>query len=437
MALLPFHGAIDGQASNLAPIVQPFPTWRIEEAEGLWCAAFVYYCCREAGFDIPYRPETCRSCHLAGCLGWEELALGDPQIEYHPASEGFAPEPGDLVLYDRVFENREHDHIGIVLEKRAQAILTSEGNVNNVSRVMERPIDAHIRAYIRLPDGYSYSAGREKIRFSGDPDINYVFHMLSVARCGYDNAYGEKYRDRYAPDDLQCIKEQETHLTVCGGSHCGDWYGPMVCAPARGGHSAKTYYTETIRWIEAGKLDLPEDTLSSIVGICRVMIRYYDDFMRNIWPAERRRIEDYIAKLKTAFAENDFTEKMEQAVGVSLPSPFVAALVSSIRGGAEAIDVSDTVDVFGIERSAEDELVFICHEYIVYLLKIALKEENTFQSLESWPLTEGLAEYYLQKVWPGARSFQSCQKQAEMYRELAGSCGSDAVALYRAASKQR
>ena len=32
-----------------------------------------------------------------------------------------------------------------------------------------------------------------KILFSADPDINYVFHMLSVAKCGYDNAY-RKFR---------------------------------------------------------------------------------------------------------------------------------------------------------------------------------------------------------------------------------------------------
>ena len=27
-----------------------------------------------------------------------------------------------------------------------------------------------------------------KIRFIADKDTNYVFHMLSVAECGYDNA---------------------------------------------------------------------------------------------------------------------------------------------------------------------------------------------------------------------------------------------------------
>ena len=158
MALVPFHGAAEGMESNLAPIVQPFPTWNIREADGLWCAAFVYYCCREAGFGIPIRPDECKTCHLGGCPAWEELATGDPRIEYHKGAEGFVPEAGDIVLYDRVFENREHDHIGIVLETREYTILAAEGNYHNVSGIIERPIDEHIRAYIRIPDGYRYRA---------------------------------------------------------------------------------------------------------------------------------------------------------------------------------------------------------------------------------------------------------------------------------------
>ena len=155
-ALVPFHGAVDGQKSNLEPIVRFFPTWHVEEADGLWCAAFVYYCCREAGFELPIRPAACRTCHLAGCVAWEEWAKGDPRVEYHPRGDSFFPAAGDIVLYDRVFENRAHDHIGIVLENRGQTILAAEGNVNNVSAIVERPLDEHIRAYIRLPYGFRY-----------------------------------------------------------------------------------------------------------------------------------------------------------------------------------------------------------------------------------------------------------------------------------------
>ena len=157
MAQIPFHGAMDGMASNLAPIVRLFPTWSLEEADGLWCAAFVYFCCREASFEIPYRPNVCKTCHLAACFGWEEFAVNDPQIEYFKGAEAFAPEAGDIVIYDRVFENKEHDHIGIVLEKREHTIFAAEGNVNNRSGIIERPIDEHIRAYIRIPDGYRNS----------------------------------------------------------------------------------------------------------------------------------------------------------------------------------------------------------------------------------------------------------------------------------------
>ena len=155
-ALTPFHGYMPGKASNLEPVIRFFPTWSLKEADGLWCAAFVYYCCVEAGFEIPCRPKECVTCHLAGCVAWEEFAAGDRRIAYHKGTEAFAPEPGDIVLYDRVFNNQEHDHMGIVLQRLPHAILAAEGNVQNISGLIERPLDGHIRGFIRLPDGYQY-----------------------------------------------------------------------------------------------------------------------------------------------------------------------------------------------------------------------------------------------------------------------------------------
>ena len=155
-AQIPFHGDLAGKESNLEPIIRLFPKWTLKEADGLWCAAFVYYCCREAGFEIPIRPDECTTCHLAGCIAWEEFAQGDVRIEYHKGTENFSPEAGDIVLYDRVFENREHDHMGIVLQSTGNTIIAAEGNLNNTSGIIQRPKDEYIRGYIRIPDGYSY-----------------------------------------------------------------------------------------------------------------------------------------------------------------------------------------------------------------------------------------------------------------------------------------
>ena len=91
-----------------------------------------------AGFKIPVRPEE-SSCSLAGCVAWEEWAQADNRIEYHSGNDNiFQPAAGDIVLFDRVFNNTDHDHIGIVLENYDDYIITAEGNVENVSRILER-----------------------------------------------------------------------------------------------------------------------------------------------------------------------------------------------------------------------------------------------------------------------------------------------------------
>ena len=156
MALLPFHGNLDRKGGNIAPLISYFPKWNENAADGLWCAAFVYHCCRRAGYDIPYSPDECVSCSLAGCGGWDEYARGDSRIGYHRETPEFSPSPGDIVLFDRVFCGREHDHIGIVLSASDTKICTAEGNIENRSRIVIRNRGAQIRAYIRLPDGYQY-----------------------------------------------------------------------------------------------------------------------------------------------------------------------------------------------------------------------------------------------------------------------------------------
>lgn len=45
-------------------------------------------------------------------------------------------------------------------------------------------------------------------------------------------------------------------------------------------------------------------------------------------------------------------------------------------------------------------------------------------------------EKNLRKTDSNSRSFQSCQEQAEVYRQLESTCGTDAVTLYRAALKR-
>ncbi len=71
-ALRCFHGKVMQTEPTIQQIINPFPKWRLDEADGNWCAAFVYYCCIKAGFKFPIKPEGCVSSNLAGCFAWEE-----------------------------------------------------------------------------------------------------------------------------------------------------------------------------------------------------------------------------------------------------------------------------------------------------------------------------------------------------------------------------
>lgn len=112
-ALLPFHGTINNIDSNLKPIIDLFPKWSVKDADNCWCSAFVYYCLVESGFEIPYSPKECVTCSLAGCGGFLEFAIKDNRIDY--ITDINLPNIGDIVIFDYLFCNKEHDHIGIII----------------------------------------------------------------------------------------------------------------------------------------------------------------------------------------------------------------------------------------------------------------------------------------------------------------------------------
>lgn len=274
-----------------------------------------------------------------------------------------------------------------------------------------------------------------KIHFIASKDTNYIFHMLSVAKCGYDNQYGDKYKSLYPNEDLTVLKKYEELITVCGGQHRGALYGILVCEPACAKVSAKDYYADLLQKAMCG--DIPNELVEYNKIICEIsniMIKHYDSFISNIWEKEQRKINEYIPLLQHLFEESDFTENAENMIGSRLPNHlFTATLVSSVENGAEAIDISNEQDVFGIERSPIDAFYFIGHEFIIYLLFDALKEENAFKELNTWDITEGLAEYYLKQILGDTRFFNSQRKYVDFFEEANASHNLSAVELYKQA----
>ncbi|HEY3898476.1 MAG TPA: CHAP domain-containing protein [Chthoniobacter sp.] len=113
-----------------------------------WCCAFVYYCCRQAGFRFPPKPEPGYRHTLAAVPAWHHWAVTGG---FFHAVDGTVPEVGDIALFNRVFDGQPLDHIGIVVEVSAEFVVCAEGNVENRSGLFERR-SSSVEGFVRLPE---------------------------------------------------------------------------------------------------------------------------------------------------------------------------------------------------------------------------------------------------------------------------------------------
>ena len=113
-----------------------------------WCAAFVTWCGRQAGFAIPDQPAGSSST-MALVDTWK--VWGDQQgylVEHTAVNLRI----GDIVLYRWQPDNIKLDHIGIFLRLHPNwDIAAAEGNVNNTTGITRRKLES-VAFALRLPD---------------------------------------------------------------------------------------------------------------------------------------------------------------------------------------------------------------------------------------------------------------------------------------------
>jgi len=282
-----------------------------------------------------------------------------------------------------------------------------------------------------------------KIRFEIDPNINYLYHMLSVARCGYDNGYGAKYRPLYPAEELAVFADNRELLTIQGGVHWGALYSLLIFNPAGYAESLPDYYGELLDICESIRAgSIPEGVDESLVPytdligrLSQILLKHQDSYLRDIFPGERERIAAAIVPVQAWFEAHDFTARAEALVGCELEAEaFTATMVSSVAHGPEAIDLTAEKDLFGIDHSTMDAVYFIGHEFIIYLLKAALREEDAFRGNATWPLTEALAGYYLKRLMGDTRFFDGQREWRIFYERQSPEL--TAVQLYRLALQE-
>ena len=98
-----------------------------------WCAAFVTWNCRQAGYVIPDQP--------AGF--WASMALVESWKHWAQATGQYLPKEsplvsGDILLFEWNDGDTQLDHIGIYLRSQGNVLKVAEGNKANRSGVFDR-----------------------------------------------------------------------------------------------------------------------------------------------------------------------------------------------------------------------------------------------------------------------------------------------------------
>ena len=246
-----------------------------------------------------------------------------------------------------------------------------------------------------------------KIQCVYDRDNNFFFHLMSVAKVGYDNAYGEKYCESMLKEDVARLKKYEKELTMKGGEYNGKlfWTG-MYAGNAQ----------DAINMIHNnGGFPGFESYTDALLDIFGIFLKYHDSYCKEIWPEEEKFLDQTARDWQKKFDEEGLDEKAEKLVGIESKTMFFASLISSIGHGVEAIiyetEDGNIYDLFSIDRNYNSARALFLHEYIISLLGKRIPF-----SIGNYDRYEGLAEYYTEELIGKTYNFTHMDKYIEFYR---------------------
>ena len=241
-----------------------------------------------------------------------------------------------------------------------------------------------------------------------DKDNNFFFHLMSVAKVGYDNAYGEKHQDSMSKEDAATLKKYEKELTMKGGEYNGKFFWTGMYAGNAQDAINKIKNEGGFPGFEACT-----DELLEIFGI---YLKYYDSYCETIWPEEEKRLDRTAREWQKRFDADGLDEKAEKLLGISSETIFFASLISSIEHGVEAIvyesEDGNTYDLFSIDRDYNSARAMFLHEYIIVLLGTRIPF-----AIDTYDRYEGLAEYYTEELIGKTYNFTDMDKYIEFYRQ--------------------
>jgi len=234
--------------------------------------------------------------------------------------------------------------------------------------------------------------------------VNYIFHLVAVARAGFDSEYADTYRWSVRPNDVGLLEKHASELAFKDG-HTGHLAGLLVFHPAYLGLSSREAFEEYFQLVVQGLahndyrpfleryreghealrgwyVEVDEQWLARhepyaevVERLGRIYVSNYDRYENEVWPGQAREMQPVADKLSAHFAQRDIIDDWEKLTGRQFRGPdYRIVLCSAIKNGPTAVSLGHNRTVFYYGHGLDWMKDFISHETGTHILIELLKE---------------------------------------------------------------
>jgi hypothetical protein len=271
-------------------------------------------------------------------------------------------------------------------------------------------------------------SSRKKVKAVVEIGPNYSFHLMAVARVGFDSEYADEYHDSVLPDDIAFMQEHKELITFGAGTG-GDLVDILPGLPANFNIDSKKALEEYFSLLATGTGDgdfrpfldryslffeklqcwigavIDEKALKPFTAYHEIITRLgeiavanFDRYIDNVWISEEPKLSKTASKVNDYFDNLDRIGQWEKQTGIEFKFDLYQILLcGAIKGGPDADSLGYDRVVFYHGSPMKEICQFVSHEIGTHLFIDDFRKlagSNRFAYADLYEAMECLAHYY-------------------------------------------
>lgn len=237
---------------------------------------------------------------------------------------------------------------------------------------------------------------------------NYLWHIMAVAKIGYDSEYSDLYRDTIIPDDLKYIESKKSLLAFKEGEG-GELTGFFGMLPAWLNLESKSdfekYFNTLILALQNGSLspfvetfkdadwsdlffsefikrdNIPkgnEELITVSQKLASIYLNNFDSYIDKVWPIAESSMNSRAKELNNIFEATDYIAKWENFLGIPFEAnQYEIVLCYANKNGPDYNSLGYDSNLFYYDKPFKKTCQFLSHEIGTHILiKIVFKLSN-------------------------------------------------------------